>query len=680
MDSAPSTLIEKFLKPKAVSSRKLARDAGGRLLMAEESALDMDRIRDAGTTVTELGRRVRVYNSDMTKQTASFVVPIEVTQLTGDDAQLAVGAKIQVGRLIAEEGLYLRHNPGLREIGINDRGDVIMRLDAETVEDPTIGPVLSSYNTTQSSLTDRLVARIDKKTYDRDVKEARAWLEAMNVLSGGKTLRTRFFSAGVACEHRGNVQQLYKTVQVNFFQINDPLSLELSSALEERFRLLERPVPMVRVISVVGVPPNERAYKEFVAQLKAKKENPISLGLPSRLRDSQFFDGATKSIVPSTFMFACPLEEIGDSIYVITINTDYHGEVKSRGVHAGVANVMAMAEVLSAHASSVILSSEGSATLFMGASGSGKTTAATFWSERNYDYRRNELRRRYEKLKSKDKEKNLDDLMRGLGIVGQDDWVQIVPSGKDQWDVWPSERHFYVRTRGLLSRDLILSENEPIIENATADYGALGTHEALGRTAHEYPHERLFYDPDWDNYHSDRDVHRISCVVLLQADPDLDYAIRRISPKDALECVMRGSISDDPSAHPFFNDYTDLAGLLMSQGVTGDRLLAAYKTAKKGDVAALMNGDEALGRVVLDRLNAQIEIWSLFLKDLPVFVLNTIHGRDLTHDIAWYASEKPEFVKQGKEKTALECRKLMETTFDVTYDDAGNWSHISEES
>jgi hypothetical protein len=135
METSTSTQIEQFLKPKAVSSRKLARDAEGRLMMAEESALDMDRIRDAGITVSELGRRVRVYNGDMTKQLAAYIVPIEVASMRGDDAERAVGAKIQVGRLLSEDGLYLRHNPGVREIGVNDRGDVILRLDAEAVEE-----------------------------------------------------------------------------------------------------------------------------------------------------------------------------------------------------------------------------------------------------------------------------------------------------------------------------------------------------------------------------------------------------------------------------------------------------------------------------------------------------------------------------------------------------------------
>ncbi|HYC56474.1 MAG TPA: hypothetical protein VEL28_16205 [Candidatus Binatia bacterium] len=675
-DSSAATRMERFLKPKAVSSRKLARDGHGRLLMAEESALDIDRIRDAGITVTDLGRRVRVYTSDMTKQIASYIIPVEVAQLSKEAARLSDGAKVQIGRLISEGGLYIRHNPGLREIGINDRGDVILRQDSETAEDATVGPVLNSHNTTQSTLTDRLVARIDKKTHDRDVKEARAWLEAMTVLSNEKTLRARFLSAGVQCEHRGNVAQLYRTTQANFFQLNDPVALELQTALEERFRLLEKPVPMVRVISVVGIPPNERAYKEFVAQLKSHKQNPMTLGLPSRLRDSQFFDGASKSIPPSCFFYACPLDEVGDAIYVITINTDYHGEIKSRGIHAGVSTVMARAEVLSAHASCAILNSSGAGTVIMGTSGAGKTQAATFWAERNCHWRREELERRYA-IEHKNDRKKAKEILGTVGYMCQDDWVHIVPSGKSQWDAWPSERFFYVRSRGLLSRDLILAETEPILENATADYGAAGQRESLGRVTHEYPDERLFYDPDSDTFYADRDVHQISAVVMLEGDAEYDFAIRRLTPNQAMEFLMKGG-GHDGSFQPFYNDYTDLSSLLISQGVVGDRLLSAYDQAKRGDVAALMNGDEALGRIVLDRLEAQADIWKFFLTDVPVFVVNGAHGRDFTQDVIWYASEHPTFLKNGKEKSAADMRELMRATYQVEYDETGTWTSVTD--
>ncbi|MFQ5477151.1 MAG: hypothetical protein ACE5E4_00880 [Candidatus Binatia bacterium] len=671
-ENPPSTRIEQFLKPKAVSSRKLARDPDGRLLMAEESALDLDRIRDAGITVAELGRRVRVYNSDMTKQTASYVIPSELTEMSPGAANLSGIAKTQIGRLVWLDGLYLRHNPGIHELGINDRGDVVLRLDAAAAEDATIGPVLNSYNTIQSTLSDRIVARIDKKAHDRDVKEARAWLEAMNVLSGGKTLRARFYSGGIQAEHRGNIPQLYKTTQVNFFQMNDPLNLELAKVLDDRFEVLERPLPMVRVISVVGIPPNERAYKEFVNQLKKKKTNPMSLGLPSRLRDSQFFDSSSKSVVPSCFINACKLDELGDTIFVVTINTDFHGEIKARGLHSSTAAVMSMADVICAHASSAILNSEGTSTIFIGGEASGKTRAATAWSERNSPGRRKELARRYAK-----EGKDAAEIMKGVGFIGQDDWLNLVPAGEGAWDMWPAERFFYLRSRGLASRDLILAENEPFVENATADYGASANAGVLGQCTHDYPHERIFYDPDWDNFYCDRDVHPVSALILLEHDEELDFAVRRVKPAEAMEFILRGR-GPLGSDQPFYSDYTDLSGLLISRGVVGDRLLEAYEAAKRGDVAALMNGDEALGAIVLDRLERMVHIYEHLLADLPVFVVNTMHGDDLVQDINWYVSEHPDFLKPAREKSESELRKLMKDQFGVTYDEAGAWTRASD--
>ena len=87
-----------------------------------------------------------------------------------------------------------------------------------------------------------------------------------------------------------------------------------------------------------------------------------------------------------------------------------------------------------------------------------------------------------------------------------------------------------------------------------------------------------------------------------------------------------------------------------------------------------MNGDEALGAFVLDRLQAQIEIWRLFLADIPTFVVNTTHGRDLIHDAMWYASENPDFLTEKKrEKSSADLMKLLEKEYGIRYDGDGNW-------
>ena len=119
---------------------------------------------------------------------------------------------------------------------------------------------------------------------------------------------------------------------------------------------------------------------------------------------------------------------------------------------------MSIGDVISAHASSAMLSSKGTATLFMGVSNAGKSRAATFWSERNETTRRDELLRRYETLhQAKKVEESPEELLKAVGILIQDDWVQIVPSDEHVWDVWPAERQFYMRSRDMLSRSLILS-------------------------------------------------------------------------------------------------------------------------------------------------------------------------------------------------------------------------------
>ena len=71
---------------------------------------------------------------------------------------------------------------------------------------------------------------------------------------------------------------------------------------------------------------------------------------------------------------------------------------------------------------------------------------------------------------------------------------------------------------------------------------------------------------------------------------------KRLSPTQAVEFLLRGGTPGGGS-HPFYNDYTDLSSLLISQGVVGDRLISAFEQAKRGDVAALIDcSTAALGQ------------------------------------------------------------------------------------
>ena len=64
------------------------------------------------------------------------------------------------------------------------------------------------------------------------------------------------------------------------------------------------------------------------------------------------------------------------------------------------------------------------------------------------------------------------------------------------------------------------------------------------------------------------------------------------------------------------------------------------------------------------------------MADIPVFVVNTIHGDDLTQDIHWFASEFPDFLKPGREYSSSQFREQIEKRFKVHYDDQGNWSEL----
>jgi|GEM_PF-651135 len=680
--------LERFLKKEDWQNQeRIFRDKKQRAIMVDERAIDFDRLVRDGKPFISLGKRLRLYSSDMKQELASYVIPSELTILSKTDPANVAGTITPLGQVVSDHGLWLKYAPGIEEVGENDRGDVILRKNDNGLADPTIGPVINSANTVIAGRAKRLVTRLDLESHERDRAEAESWLRAFQAVDKTKTLRSLFKCAGIDYEHRGNVPYLYKTTQLNFFDIDDKEMGKTAAELARRFGKLGRPVPRVTVISLMNVPKDERAYTAFLRKLRSAGKDPRKLGLPAKLSQSQFFDPESQSVVSSNFVYFAPLSKLGDQITIITVNTDYHGEVKSRGVLSPLMAIMSLVSIISAHAGAAVLNKNGLATTFTGPTGTGKTTAGAFWAEKNEKYRRNELRRRYEidlrrspearGLSDEAINRELDKIMPRVGILCQEDWIEIVKTGEGEWFFWPTEKAMYARTGGFPGLRFILSENQPLLENATADFGSSGNTERLGRVTHDYFPERLFYDPSWNHLLYDRRPRRITANVFLERNPALDFCVKRVSAKEAINWLLAGR-TPDGKMEPLYNAYPDFSGLLMQFGIVGEKLVEAYEAAKQGDFAAIGNGDPAIGEAIFDKLDIQVKLWTENCSDIPTYIVNGAPGLEITQDINWLLSEHPEAFGDWAHVTVEDFKRYMNQQYGVSYGPRGQWTHISE--
>ena len=514
----PSVDLEPYLSDRdKKGGKRVVRDRSGGIALVREDALNLEMLRANGVPLHNVGRRFRVVGEDGITEQERWIAPFDVIHRSRENPKNFDGLKLPLGELVHDHGLYLKFAPGIAELGINDRGDVLLRR--EPSNDVTTGPVWNSFNTAITGRAKRLVTRTTLDAHRTDVKEAGAWLKALEAISKQKTLISRFSCAGVQYTHRGNIPYLKKTSQTNFFPPEDPEMKVIAKQIDERFR--DRgadTAPHVTIISLMGVPRNEAEYTQFVAKLKRAKVSAAKLGLPARLRDSRLWDPTSKSVVTSNFIYFCPLADLEDEVTILTVNTDYHGEVKSRGVLSPLMAILSKVDIISAHAGAAVLNREGTATTFTGPTGTGKTTAGAFWAERNEVYRRLELKRRYridlehEGLSGVPLEEKLARIFPQIGILCQEDWIEILKDSKRGWVFWPTERCLYARTGGFPGLRFVLSENEPILENVTADFGGGGTIGKLGRITHDYFPERIFYDPTWGHLLYDRKSRPIAAV------------------------------------------------------------------------------------------------------------------------------------------------------------------------
>lgn len=678
--------LEKFLRAgDGKAAAAIVRDSRRRPILIPEEVVDIEKIHKSGRSFLELGRRIRVLRDLERKPEEVWIIPIELRQISRDEPSSAADLDLPFGRIVHDHGLWLKYAPGFREIGINDRGDIVIGFDPDR-QDPAHGPVKNSVNTLCAGRAKRLVTRLETPEHDADRAEAEAWLRALAVVGAGKTLKAEFKSAGVDCTHLGNDPYLHRTMKLNFFDVRDSEMLRIESLIRLRFRKVRRDVPRITVYSLVGVPRDQNAYAAFQKKLKAQKKDPAKLGLPAKLSDSRFYDPASKGVLPSSFSLLARLSKVASALSVITVNTDSHADVRSRGILSPLTAIMSLIDVISGHAGVAVLNKAGTGTSFMGAAGAGKTAAVIFWSGKKEKYRRLELRRRYEmdlrrtpdagRLGEVGIQKELDRIMERVGILCQEDWVEILKEGAGHWVFWPAERMVYARTDGFPGLCHVLSEHDPLLENVAADFGGGRQSADLGRVSHDFPRERIFYDPNLGHLTYDRSPRMISANVLLERDTEQNFLVRKVAAREAVDWLIRGR-SANGTFEPLYNGYPEFNGVLMQLGITGDKLVEAYEKGHQGDYTLLGGGDARAGQAVYERLDVLVKLWMDNYREVPTFLMNGAAGLEITQDANWLLSEHPELFGGWKQVSLADFQKYMNERYGVTYGSLGEWTHVS---
>ncbi|MGH7680754.1 MAG: phosphoenolpyruvate carboxykinase (ATP) [Candidatus Eiseniibacteriota bacterium] len=678
----PTVHLEPFLNARdRKGSKRVVRDRSGEVVFVREDALDLSQFRTAGIPLYNVGRRFRVLGPDGVTEQERWIAPFDVIHRSRENPKDFDGLKLPLGELIFDHGLYLKFDTGISELGVNDRGDILLRRDPKE-KDPTVGPVLNSFNTVITGRAKRLVTRTIYDEHRADVKEAQGWLRALEAVEKKKTLISHFCCAGVQYTQKGNVPYLKRTSQVNFFPPDDAEMKVIAKAIDERFKARgSKRAPHVTILSLMGVPKSEAEYRGFLLRLKRAKVSAEKLGLPKKLKDSRLWDPDSNAVVTSNFVYFAPLKELGDVVTILTVNTDYHGEVKSRGVLSPLMAILSQVDIISAHAGAAVLNRKGTATTFTGPTGTGKTTAGAFWAEKNERYRREELKRRYRldlerEGAGNDLESKLDRIFPNVGIMCQEDWIEILRDEKRGWVFWSTERCLYARTGGFPGLKFVLAENTPILENVTADFGGARSIDQLGRITHDYFPERIFYDPTWGHLLYDRTSRPIEANVFLERNPNLDFCVKRVSADEAMQWLLIGR-TPGGKYEPLYNAYPDFSGLLMTYGIVGDKLVEAVKAAESGDLAKLGHGDKTLGRAIYDKLKIQLDLWRKNCAEVPTYIVNGAAGLEMTQDINWLLSEHPEAFGDWKKVTTAQFQAYVGEKYGVTYNDRGSWTHIT---
>ena len=150
--------LEKFLRAgDGKVTALVVRDSRRRAILIPDALVDYERIWKSGRAFLEMGRRIHIVGGRGKEGDAVWVLPVELTQISREEPAAAAGIVLPFGTILSDRGLWLKWAPGYRELGVSDRGDVLVRFDEEAAKDPLAGPVEGAVHTQVTGRVRRLV-------------------------------------------------------------------------------------------------------------------------------------------------------------------------------------------------------------------------------------------------------------------------------------------------------------------------------------------------------------------------------------------------------------------------------------------------------------------------------------------------------------------------------------------
>jgi hypothetical protein len=462
--------------------------------MAGDEAVDHQGMARDGTGIHSLARRLHLMSPDLRERLASFVIPHSLCLLSKNDARLLDGMETPLGRLVWDRGLWLIHRPGLKEVGLDHRGDLVMRWEAKD-PDPWSGPLPSSFRQSRQEFRRSVSGGELQRAL---TGEAAAWLEGSRLLDPSRHFRERVRSGGLTLTLSGNWPHFKRVFLPCFFKSRHPLMSRAADLLSPPGspRL---PGWELILLDPALLPGDEREYRTWKTRLAGVAPGVDLKGLPSDLSSSLLAGYGGVVFLP------------GDPADPVLPRTAV--ALGSPSWPALLVEVLQplLARVLAAHRVAV----------FPGLAVSTGTRGAM--------------------VIITDGEPAEDLISLAVGLEKPGRGLTLLQGGalgllteEAGWTLLPLSRSIPLPLTPPGWWKTPLTGLEPVILDAAADFGASRNPEELGRVTHGYPGERILYEEDWDRLPYHPSLAEVRTVILLVRDPGRSGSLTRLAGGESL--------------------------------------------------------------------------------------------------------------------------------------------------